>query len=91
MFDQELAFDLTLASCAGVGVEVMFPEDIPAIARAKAVCAECPVRAECLAGAIERREAAGVWGGQLFEEGRVIAVKRPRGRPRKVRPDEVAA
>jgi WhiB family redox-sensing transcriptional regulator len=91
MFDGELAFDLTLAACAGVGLEVMFPEDIAAISVAKAVCADCPVREECLAGAVARREAAGVWGGELFEEGRVIAVKRPRGRPRKIRPDEVAA
>jgi WhiB family redox-sensing transcriptional regulator len=32
-------------------------------ARAKAVCAGCPVRRECLASALRRREPAGIWGG----------------------------
>ena len=36
-----------------------------------------------LAGALERREPWGVWGGQLFVQGSVVARKRPRGRPRK--------
>lgn len=51
--------------------------------RAKALCAGCPVLAECLAGALARREPWGVWGGEIFERGSVIARKRPRGRPRK--------
>jgi WhiB family redox-sensing transcriptional regulator len=41
------------------------------------------VIAECLAGALARREPWGVWGGQIFERGTVVARKRPRGRPRK--------
>jgi WhiB family redox-sensing transcriptional regulator len=41
------------------------------------------VREACLLGALERREAAGVWGGELLENGAIIAVKRARGRPRK--------
>jgi hypothetical protein len=32
-------------------------------ARAVAVCRPCPVRRECLAGALTRREPDGVWGG----------------------------
>jgi len=40
------------------------------------------------AGALERREPWGVWGGQLFLRGEIVPRKRPRGRPRK---DEVAA
>ncbi|HEX6577357.1 MAG TPA: WhiB family transcriptional regulator, partial [Jiangellaceae bacterium] len=35
-----------------------------------------------------RREPWGVWGGELFISGVVVARKRPRGRPRKT---EVAA
>jgi WhiB family redox-sensing transcriptional regulator len=31
--------------------------------RAKAVCASCPVRAECLDAAIANGERYGVWGG----------------------------
>ncbi|HEY2792123.1 MAG TPA: WhiB family transcriptional regulator [Micromonosporaceae bacterium] len=59
--------------------------DAPAeLELAKSLCGDCPVRVECLAGAIERAEPWGVWGGEIFERGAVIARKRPRGRPRKV-------
>ena len=53
------------------------------LACAKSLCQDCPVRVECLAGALERREPWGVWGGELFLQGTVIPRKRPRGRPRK--------
>ncbi|WP_418607005.1 hypothetical protein [Georgenia sp. SUBG003] len=42
----------------------------------------------CLAGALERKEPWGVWGGEVFVDGVVVARKRGRGRPRK---DEAAA
>ena len=32
-------------------------------AKAKALCAECPVRAECLEYALRVRESHGIWGG----------------------------
>lgn len=51
--------------------------------RAKSLCAGCPVRLPCLAGAMQRQEPWGVWGGELFEAGRIGERKRPRGRPRK--------
>jgi WhiB family transcriptional regulator, redox-sensing transcriptional regulator len=58
--------------------------DRPAeIEQAKALCGTCPVQAECLAAALNRSEPWGVWGGQLFEHGVVIARKRRRGRPPK--------
>jgi WhiB family redox-sensing transcriptional regulator len=53
---------------------------------AKAYCLRCYNRGPCLAGAVERREPIGVWGGEIFEEGRIIKSKRPRGRPRKATP-----
>jgi len=31
--------------------------------RAKAVCAQCPVRSECLEWALETAQPHGVWGG----------------------------
>jgi len=62
---------------------VFFSEELQDIARAKAICAGCPVLAECLEGAIVRREPWGVWGGQLFRNGRVLTTKRRRGRPPK--------
>ncbi|MGI8491243.1 MAG: WhiB family transcriptional regulator, partial [Acidimicrobiales bacterium] len=43
----------------------------------------------CLTGAIERREPWGVWGGQLFVNGRMLAQKRKRGRPQKNRPADI--
>lgn len=56
------------------------PEEVEA---AKALCADCPIRAMCLEQALERREPWGVWGGQLVLQGVVVPRKRPRGRPRK--------
>jgi WhiB family redox-sensing transcriptional regulator len=59
--------------------------------RAKSFCHECPARIACLSGAVERREPWGVWGGEIFENGAIVARKRPRGRPRKLDTGEVAA
>jgi WhiB family redox-sensing transcriptional regulator len=69
--------------CRLVDPEVFFAESPVDVENAKALCLDCPVRALCLAGALERREPWGVWGGQLFVQGEVVARKRPRGRPRK--------
>jgi WhiB family redox-sensing transcriptional regulator len=63
--------------------DLFFAESPADVERAKAVCGDCAIRAACLAGAIERREPWGVWGGELIVAGRVVAHKRPRGRPPK--------
>lgn len=63
--------------------ELFFAERPEQVERAKALCADCPLRLACLAGALERAEPWGVWGGQLVEHGVVVPRKRPRGRPRK--------
>jgi WhiB family redox-sensing transcriptional regulator len=63
--------------------ELYFAEDPQDLRRAKALCRRCPVRSACLAGALQRGEPCGVWGGELLLNGAVIADKRPRGRPRK--------
>jgi WhiB family redox-sensing transcriptional regulator len=56
--------------------------DLPAdLQLAKAYCQPCPMRRICLAGAVERHEAHGVWGGEIITRGAIIAEKRPRGRP----------
>ncbi|WP_334144292.1 WhiB family transcriptional regulator [Rhabdothermincola sp.] len=62
---------------------VFFSEELQDIARAKTICSACPVILECLEGAIARREPWGVWGGQLFLNGKILATKRRRGRPPK--------
>lgn len=69
--------------CRVNDAELFFAESPTDVELAKALCQDCPVRAECLAGALERREPWGVWGGELFLQGAVIPRKRPRGRPRK--------
>ncbi|MFT4008438.1 MAG: WhiB family transcriptional regulator [Nocardioidaceae bacterium] len=63
--------------------ELFFAESPTDVELAKELCVTCPVRVACLAGALERREPWGVWGGELFLQGAVIPRKRPRGRPRK--------
>ena len=68
--------------------ELFFAESPADVELAKALCRACPLRSECLAGALDRQEPWGVWGGELLVAGAVVARKRPRGRPRKC---EVAA
>jgi WhiB family redox-sensing transcriptional regulator len=68
---------------AGDNPDLWFADAPADLERAKALCVDCPVRSQCLAGALARREPWGVWGGEIFERGSVIARKRPRGRPRK--------
>ncbi len=67
----------------GALVALFYSEQLDDIARAKAICVKCPARQSCFDGALVRREPYGVWGGQLFYKGRVLALKRPRGRPPK--------
>jgi hypothetical protein len=72
-------------------VALFFSEQLDDIARAKAFCGGCAVQEACFEAALIRREPYGVWGGRLFFKGKVLAVKRPRGRPPKVARPEVAA
>lgn len=75
--------DGTELPCRLVDPELFFAESPADVEAAKALCRDCPVREICLAGALDRREPWGVWGGELFIAGVVVARKRPRGRPRK--------
>jgi WhiB family redox-sensing transcriptional regulator len=63
--------------------ELFFAESPADVEYAKSLCQDCPLRRECLNGALERGEPWGVWGGELFVQGVIVARKRPRGRPRK--------
>jgi WhiB family redox-sensing transcriptional regulator len=69
--------------CRSFDPEVFFAESPQDVEYAKSLCVDCPIRLSCLSGALERREPWGVWGGELFIGGDVVARKRPRGRPRK--------
>ncbi|MGC1284650.1 MAG: WhiB family transcriptional regulator [Streptosporangiaceae bacterium] len=66
--------------------ELFFADSPQDVLRAKALCGVCPVRSACLAGALQRGEPFGVWGGALFLHGAIAAGKKPRGRPRKAAP-----
>ncbi len=72
-----------LVPCRNNDPELWFAEQTARVEQAKALCRECPLVADCLAGAIEREEPWGVWGGEVFVGGVVVATKRGRGRPRK--------
>jgi WhiB family redox-sensing transcriptional regulator len=70
--------------CRAGDPDLWFAESPVQLEQAKALCESCPIRKGCLTAAIDRAEPWGVWGGEIFDQGVVIARKRPRGRPRKV-------
>ena len=87
--DDRAEFDRLMGSmlpCRVEDPELWFAEKTVQVEQAKALCRTCPLVDACLAGAIDRQEPWGVWGGEVFVDGRVVAVKRGRGRPRKVQP-----
>jgi WhiB family transcriptional regulator, redox-sensing transcriptional regulator len=63
--------------------DLFFAESPPDVEQAKTMCRGCQARIACLAGALQRREPCGVWGGELLIRGAIVPRKRPRGRPRK--------
>lgn len=79
------AVDRAAASCGGDGASIalFFSDQLDGIARAKEICRACSEIEPCLRGALARREPCGVWGGELFANGVILANKRRRGRPRK--------
>jgi WhiB family redox-sensing transcriptional regulator len=91
--DESLAARAPVARCSdgnGTMAGLFFSDHVVDIARAKAMCALCPLAIDCLNGALEREEPWGVWGGELISGGRIVANKRPCGRPPKnPRPDVV--
>ena len=60
------------AACRSSDPDVFFPdgEDVVGIAQAKAICAACPVREDCLAFAVELNQTDGIWGGRTPAERR---------------------
>ena len=83
----------SLARCAtgtGTMLDLFFSEQIDDINRSKAFCLGCEVRNSCLDAALENQEPWGVWGGELILNGKILAEKRRRGRPPKIRPADPA-
>ena len=69
--------------CHTADPDLWFAADPADLERAKALCTSCPIKQHCLQAALDREEPWGVWGGEILEQGAIIARKRPRGRPRK--------
>jgi WhiB family redox-sensing transcriptional regulator len=75
--------DVPLPCCEEENADLWFADNPAELERAKTLCGGCPVKDECLTGALRRGEPWGVWGGEIVQRGSVIARKRPRGRPSK--------
>lgn len=58
------------ANCVGVDQDLFFPERGETTREAKAICAGCEVRFECLEAALARGEKFGIWGGASERERR---------------------
>ena len=69
------------AACRGMEPSLFFPEDNPRghlmAPEARAICAKCPVRSDCLEYGL--REKDGVWGGLSYQQRRRIISLRIRG------------
>jgi WhiB family redox-sensing transcriptional regulator len=61
-----------------VDPDLFFPERGQSCTEAKAICAGCPVRTECLDFAIVSCEQFGIWGGTSERERRRIRRQRNR-------------
>ncbi len=88
--DHELVARGRCADGVGTLASMFFSEDLFEIAQAKAICSNCDMTDRCLDGALIRREPWGVWGGELLMNGKVLAAKRRRGRPPKVRVSDLS-
>lgn len=63
------------ALCAQTDPEAFFPEKGGSTREAKKICEVCPVRAQCLANALEHDERFGIWGGLSERERRRLKRK----------------
>jgi WhiB family transcriptional regulator, redox-sensing transcriptional regulator len=77
----------TLAACQSADPDLFFPISAsgPArtqVERAKAVCAGCPVRSDCLRYALAAGPLQGVWGGLTEEERRLQRQREAKARMR---------
>ena len=71
------------AMCRDTDQSLFFPEEgdcrsgeFSIYAKARLICAECPVIAECLDHALVTRELVGVWGGKSERERRRLRFER---------------
>ena len=62
--------------CKDMDPAIFFPNDGVGVQVAQRICAECPVRAECLDYALDNRVDHGVWGGASERERRRLLRQR---------------
>ncbi len=60
------------ANCRGADADLFFPERGASTRKAKAICGECQVKAQCLDFAIDVGEKFGIWGGMSERERRRV-------------------
>jgi WhiB family redox-sensing transcriptional regulator len=70
------------ANCLGVDPDLFFPGRGESTQEAKAICAGCVVRDECLEQALARPEKFGIWGGTSERERRRLRRERRLARRR---------
>lgn len=68
------------AACQYVDPDLFHPDTGQPTRPAKAVCAACPVRVQCLEYALEAGERLGVWGGLGPDERAALTRDRAAGR-----------
>jgi WhiB family redox-sensing transcriptional regulator len=60
------------AACTHAPSDLFFPDSGMEAGPAKAICAGCPVKADCLDHALRNNETRGVWGGKTESERKSI-------------------
>jgi WhiB family redox-sensing transcriptional regulator len=65
------------AACGRFDPEIFFGTTAADERRAKAICATCPVRIECLTAALSAPVDFGVWGGLNERERRTVRRRNP--------------
>ncbi|MGQ0830990.1 MAG: WhiB family transcriptional regulator [Microthrixaceae bacterium] len=71
--------------CVSVPPSTFFPNDGAGVELARRICADCPVKDECLEHALTNRIDHGVWGGCSERERRRILKRRRASRAASVR------
>lgn len=76
---QDLAWQAE-AACRGVDPDLFFPEKGESLEPARAVCAKCAVREECLEYSLDGSEKHGVWASTSERQRRTMRAARHRER-----------
>ncbi len=67
---------MSRGSCRNYPPGAFFPSDGVGVDAARRICADCPVKVDCLEYALENRIEHGVWGGASERERRRILKRR---------------